>query len=175
MQDQIFVVQRTVTVRTVTAVFIAYILSMPGVPCVFWPHWYTYKSDIRKMITARKKAGVHSESAVQEQSGSGWYKATVTGKYGTLILYLGSAANEDAPSGYTQAIKQNKVAIYYTGEGNPNEGVEDVRQEPMRAVKVLRDGQVVIIRGQKMYDITGRSYNLKHQSLILNLNRTFVI
>ena len=134
----------------------AYMLSMPGVPCVFWPHWYTYKSDIRKMITARKKAGVHSESAVQEQSGSGWYKATVTGKYGTLILYLGSAANESAPSGYTQAIKQNKVAIYYTGEGNPNQGVEEVSREPKRAVKVLRDGRMVIVCGEKMYDAMGR-------------------
>ena len=135
----------------------AYILSMPGVPCVFWPHWYTYKSEIRKLITARKKAGVHSESAVQEQSGNGWYKATVTGKYGTLILWLGSAANENAPAGYVQAIKQNKVAVYYTGEGNPNESVEQVPDGTVLPTKQLRNGRVVIIRDGKMYDVTGRA------------------
>lgn len=134
----------------------AYMLSMPGIPCVFWPHWYTYKTEIQAMITARKKAGVHSESALQEQSGSGWYKATVTGKYGTLILYLGSAANESAPAGYKQALKQNKVAIYYTGEGNPNQGVEEVRQEQLQGVKRIENGQLRIVYGEQVYDATGR-------------------
>ncbi len=108
------------------------------------------------MITARKKAGVHSESTLQEQSGSGWYKATVTGKYGTLILYLGSAANESAPAGYKQALKQNKVAIYYTGEGNPNQGVEEIRQEQLQGVKRIENGQLRIVYGEQVYDATGR-------------------
>ena len=45
----------------------AYMLSMPGVPCVFWPHWVTFKEPIKKMINARYKAGVHSESAVSDE------------------------------------------------------------------------------------------------------------
>ncbi len=134
----------------------AYMLSMPGIPCVFWPHWYTYKSDIQKMIMARKSAGVHSESAVQEQSGSGWYKATVTGKKGTLILYLGSAASESAPEGYKTAIKTNKVAMYYTGEWSPKQDVEQVTSEEKRGVKYLQNGQLRIIYGDKVYDVTGR-------------------
>ena len=94
----------------------AYILSMPGVPCVFWPHWVKYKNEIQKMIIARKSAGIHSESTVSEQSGNGWYEATVTGKYGNVVLYIGSSATKAAPAGYTLALKESKVAMYYTGE-----------------------------------------------------------
>jgi len=131
----------------------AYILSMPGVPCVFWPHWYTYKAEIKKMIEARKKAAIHSESTIEETSGSGWYKATVHGKAGNVILYLGSAASEAAPSGYKTAIKEDKVAMYYTGEGW--EDVEQVIVAP-KSEKFLKDGQLYIRRGEKIYDAQGR-------------------
>ena len=94
----------------------AYILSMPGVPCVFWPHWIKYQSEIQKMIIARKSAGIHSESTVTEQSGNGWYEATVTGKRGKVVLYLGSSATKAAPEGYTLALKESKIAMYYTGD-----------------------------------------------------------
>ena len=40
----------------------AWLLSMPGVPSVFYPHWAKYKEDIKPMIVARHLAGVHSES-----------------------------------------------------------------------------------------------------------------
>ena len=94
----------------------AYILSMPGVPCVFWPHWVKYQSEIQQMIIARKSAGIHSESTVTENSGSDWYEATITGKNGNVVLYLGSSASKAAPTGYTLALKESKVAMYYTGE-----------------------------------------------------------
>lgn len=133
----------------------AYILSMPGVPCVFWPHWYTYKAEIKKMIHARKAAGIHSESTMEsESSGSGWYKATVVGKNGKLILYLGSAASEAAPSGYKQAIKDSKVAIYYTGSESWD--VQEVQSDRVRGEKFIENGQLYIRVDEKVYDIQGR-------------------
>ena len=132
----------------------AYLLSMPGVPCVFWPHWYKYKSEIKAMITARRMAGVHSESSIDEQSGGGWYKATVHGKYGNVILYLGSAASEAAPSGYTQAIKESKVAMYYTGNGP--QGIETVNGERVSGEKFMKDGQLYIRCGEQVFDVLGR-------------------
>lgn len=136
----------------------AYLLSMPGVPCVFWPHWVKYKSDIQAMITARKKAGIHSESAVEESAGNGYYKATVTGKYGKVVLYLGSAANESAPAGYTQAVKGSDYAMYYTGNGKPEQGVETVTENGLsdKGQKFLRDGKLYIRCGGKIYDAQGR-------------------
>ena len=131
----------------------AYLLSMPGVPCVFWPHWVKYKSEIKSMINARKKAGIHSESTVEESSGSGWYMATVHGKYGNVILYLGSKASQSAPAGYTQAIKGTDYAMYYTGNGG--QGIEEVNAV-QRGEKFIENGQLFIRCGEHVFDAQGR-------------------
>ena len=132
----------------------AYILSMPCVPCVFYPHWYTYKPEINAMSHARTSAGSHSARSVAEQNGSGWYKATSHGKAGAVVLYLGSAASEAAPSGFKQAIKEGKVAMYYTGD--ETRGVENVQRDDVQCTKELRDGRLLIRKGGKTYDAQGR-------------------
>lgn len=42
----------------------AYILTHPGIPCVYWKHYFDWKrgDEIKKLIKARKYAGVHSGS-----------------------------------------------------------------------------------------------------------------
>ena len=40
----------------------AYLLAMPGTPCVFMTHWMDCKQDIKAMIDVRKAAGIHSMS-----------------------------------------------------------------------------------------------------------------
>ena len=93
----------------------AFILSMPGVPCVFYPHWAKYKEAIGKMILARKAAGVHSESKVSDEAGNGYYKATITGKHGSVRLLLGpNSGYNTTPQGYTLAYKGGNFAMYYT-------------------------------------------------------------
>ena len=131
----------------------AYLLSMPGVPCVFWPHWVKYKSEIKAMINARRMAGIHSESSVQEESGSGYYRATVQGKYGSVKLMLGTAANDAAPAGYTQAVKGTDYAMYYTGTGP--QGIENVQSE-QKGEKFIENGQLYIRCGEHVFDAQGR-------------------
>ncbi|MBQ2291465.1 MAG: starch-binding protein [Paludibacteraceae bacterium] len=93
----------------------AFILSMPGVPCVFYPHWAKYKDAIGKMILVRKAAGVHSESLVSDEAGNGYYKATITGKHGSIRLLLGpNSGFNTTPQGYTLAYKGGNFAMYYT-------------------------------------------------------------
>ena len=93
----------------------AFILSMPGVPCVFYPHWAKYKDAIGKMVLARKAAGVHSESKVSDEAGNGYYKATITGHHGSVRLLLGPNSGYDTtPQGYTLAYKGGNFAMYYT-------------------------------------------------------------
>ena len=93
----------------------AFILSMPGVPCVFYPHWAKYKDAIGKMILARKAAGVHSESLVSDEAGNGYYKATITGHHGSIRLLLGpNSGFNTTPQGYTLAYKGGNFAMYYT-------------------------------------------------------------
>lgn len=140
----------------------AYILSMPGIPCVFLPHWYKYKSDIKAMIDARRNAGIHSESAVSETSGSGYYEATVTGKYGKVILYLGSSASKSAPSGYKQAVKGSKYAMYYTGT-MPAEIEQAEIEKPM------------LDKYAPMYNVMGQKVDASYKGVVIQNGNKYLL
>ena len=89
----------------------AFILSMPGVPCVFYPHWKAWKSEIGPMILARKAVGVHSESPVSDEGDASGYRATVTGKNGTLIAEFGNRVSS-SKDGYTKAASGTGYVIW---------------------------------------------------------------
>ena len=148
----------------------AYMLSMPGVPCVFWPHWVTFKEEIKKMINARYKTGVHSESSVNDEPGNGYYKATITGTNGEIRLLIGPNSGYDStPSGYTLAVKGNGYGVYYklnstrgdkTAERidrTKTEGIEEIGIQPssVRGEKFLKDGKLYIRCGEQVFDVTG--------------------
>lgn len=79
----------------------AFILSSPGVPCVFWPHWQSSsKENIEKMIKVRRIAGIHSESDVTVTAKSTYYESLSIGHNGKLITRIGSAAPQGVPEGY---------------------------------------------------------------------------
>lgn len=95
----------------------AYMLAMPGVPSVFYPHWAKYKEDIKPMIVARHLAGVHSESEVREEEvEDGGYKATIVGKNGLLILMLGNKTVHSATGEY-QWLADNGYRLVAYGAG----------------------------------------------------------
>ncbi len=95
----------------------AYMLAMPGVPSVFYPHWAKYKEDIKPMINARHLAGVHSESEVREEEvEDGGYKATIVGKNGLLILMLGNKTVHSATGEY-QWLADNGYRLVAYGAG----------------------------------------------------------
>ena len=89
----------------------AFMLSMPGVPCVFYPHWKEYKSEIAPMVLARKAVGVHSESSVSDEADASGYRAAVSGKNGTLVLELGNRVST-TKSGYTKAAHGTGYAMW---------------------------------------------------------------
>lgn len=78
----------------------AFILSAPGVPCVFWPHWKAYKSAIRNQVAARRAAGLHSQSNVTVTVRDKYYESLSEGKNGSLICRIGFAAPRTVPDGY---------------------------------------------------------------------------
>lgn len=141
----------------------AYILSMPGIPCVFLPHWYKYKSDIKAMIDARRNAGIHSESSVSETSGSGYYEATVTGKYGKVILYLGSSASKSAPSGYKQAVKGSKYAMYYTGT------------MPVSEIEQAQIAKPELNKSAAMYNIMGQQVDASYKGVVIQNGNKYLL
>ena len=141
----------------------AYILSMPGIPCVFYPHWYKYKTDIKAMITARRSAGIHSESAVSETSGSGYYEATVTGKYGKVVLYLGSSASKAAPSGYKQAVKGSKYAMYYTGT------------MPISDIEQTHSVKQSLNTNEPMFNIMGQQVDANYRGIVIQNGNKYIL
>ena len=69
----------------------AYLLAMPGTPCVFLKHWKAYKHDIARMIQARQVAGIQNTSATTLlRTNTAFYAATVTGSKGKLVVWLGN-------------------------------------------------------------------------------------
>lgn len=156
----------------------AYILSMPGVPCVFYPHWVTLKADIKKMIDARYKTGVHSESSVNDEAGNGYYKATITGTNGQIRLLLGpNSGYNTTPSGFTLATKGTNWGVYYktntartskelnrtavTKDVDPEfvTALPEVEEQPTapKAEKLLIDGKLYLrTLDGSLFDLTGR-------------------
>ena len=93
----------------------AYLLSMPGIPCVFFPHWVTFKEQLKSLINVRYKTGVHSESAVSDEAGDGYYKATITGTNGEIKIFIGpNSGYNDTPRGFTKALTGENYGVYYT-------------------------------------------------------------
>ncbi len=68
----------------------AFLLAMPGTPCVFLKHWQAYKSEIQAMIEARRLAGITNTSTwKQKASAIGYYAVAVQGERGELVAVVG--------------------------------------------------------------------------------------
>jgi len=81
----------------------AYILTHPGVPCVFWPDFFnpSHKKEIARLIKFRRASGIGSLSAVSiVKAEKGLYAAIVDGK---LALRLGSKTSWEPGPGWKTA------------------------------------------------------------------------
>jgi alpha-amylase len=83
----------------------AVILTHPGVPCVYWKHFFEWGADlqakIKALINARKVAGVNSGSAIELQDNArqaGVYAAHVHGTHGDLYVRVGGDDTKWQPS-----------------------------------------------------------------------------
>ena len=80
----------------------AFILTMPGTPCIFYKHYLVYTDEINNCIKARRAAGVHNQSAIlTQQESSGGYILETQGTRGNLYLQVGGAVFNGTPAGYT--------------------------------------------------------------------------
>ena len=92
-------------IRRDTLAVNAYMLAMPGTPCVFYKHWIDCKRDIKNMITLRNLVGITNTSTWTKKSGNNnIYVLETTGNNGKLIAAIGRNANKyTAPAGYSLA------------------------------------------------------------------------
>ncbi len=134
----------------------AYMLMMPGVPCVFYPHWVSYKEEINELIAVRKQAGIHSESQVlEEESGQYKYHATIQGHRGKVIVRVGKYRSSIVPEGFELAVDGGSAGQYsvYMEIG---QGIETANGERSNGEKYLEDGRLFIRVGEQVFDAQGR-------------------
>ena len=90
----------------------AFILAMPGTPCIFLPHWKAYQTELEKMIAARKEAGINNQSKI------------VYGEYrdgGYVTIVQGDKRKIMIVSGYPKGIDTNGYEPVSVGTPeNPN-------------------------------------------------------
>lgn len=90
----------------------AFILALPGTPCIFLPHWQKYKSEIGRMILARKAAGVTNQSEiVRQELLNGGYVTVVQGDKAKVMVLSGYPNNFDT-SGFTMISSGTNYAYY---------------------------------------------------------------
>ena len=141
----------------------AVLLSQPGIPCVFFPHWNSsYKNTINKLIGIRHQAGINSESDVEVTQRSTYYESVSKGTKGTLICRVGSAAPSAAPTGYTLVAAGNGWRYFLDDECA---GVDAIESDETDATIGATDGGVYVTnpKGEQVniYTTDGK---LKHSS-----------
>jgi len=117
----------------------AYILTHPGVPSVYWKHYFDWGEDlrnkIRALVNARKVAGVHAGSALHLQDNArqrGVYAAMVEGKKGELYVRVGGSDADWQPSNsgyqnYREYAQGTGWRVWVKLPGNP-----EFQQAPLK-------------------------------------------
>ena len=118
----------------------AYVLTHPGVPCVYWKHYFDWGNDLKEkikaLINARKSAGVTAGSQLYLQDNArqkGVYGARIVGKRGDLYVRIGGSDNEWQPSfsgyqNYRDYAHGNGWTVWVALPSNP-----PVQQAPLKA------------------------------------------
>jgi len=92
----------------------AYLLAMPGTPCIFHPHWRAYEQELRSMIEARKHVGITNTSTYSNyQNSAQYYANTINGtNEKKLIVVIGAEGKMSKPTGYTKILSGSNYAYY---------------------------------------------------------------
>ena len=129
----------------------AFLLAMPGTPCVFLTHWLDCKRDIKAMIDVRNAVGIHNQSeylpyATQQT----YYAVGSTGSKGEMLAVVGSGHANYTPnarfvkvlSGYHYAYYMNK-SMETAWVDLPSGEYEGKQQATLTAVSNNSEAQLV--------------------------------
>src|SRR5205085_5435989 len=94
----------------------AYLLTHPGIPCVFWSHFFDWgpatRQRLERLIRLRALAGLHASSPVEvREAGRGLYAALVGAR---VAVKLGS--REWHPGiGWRLVVEGDRHAVWLRG------------------------------------------------------------
>jgi len=109
----------------------AQILTHPGVPTVYWKHYFDWGPDLqaklRALINARKLAGVNAGSPVDPQNNAtanGVYAARIDGSRGRLYVRIGGSDASWQPGasgygGFREVARGQDWVVWLALPGNP--------------------------------------------------------
>ena len=98
-------------IRTDTLAANAYMLAMPGTPCIFYTHWRDCKYALKQMILARRLAGITNTSSTQQKySTQNYYATATTGNAATLLCVVGNS-----PQNYS--VSKSQYTEILSGKG----------------------------------------------------------
>lgn len=106
----------------------AFMLSMPGTPCVFLPHWQKHKRAIKQLILTRHAAGIDNQSTIlKAEATAEGFILNVQGSEAKLLLLCGKKA-EYSTNGYQLAVEGEGFKLYISNDIDLSEvkGVADL-------------------------------------------------
>lgn len=101
----------------------AFMLAMPGTPCVFLKHWQAYKQEIANMVAVRKAVGITNESnPTQVEAKQSYYAVQVEGS-GTkkLLCVVGTNSDSYTPNATWKKALSGYHYAYYVQGIDPND------------------------------------------------------
>lgn len=118
----------------------AFMIAMPGTPCIFQPHWKAYEHELKSMIEARKLAGITNTSSYSNYAKNTQYFAnTVNGTNDRkLLVVVGVPSMMTAPSksAYTK-ILSGKNYMYYLSNNAETAWADKASGEYEEGFKVI--------------------------------------
>ena len=93
----------------------AFLLAMPGTPCVFMKHWQTYSTELKAMIEARKTAGINNMSRYSNFRNS--QKCFANSVDGKLLVIVGETGQVSPSSeAWTKILEGYHYAYYLSSQ-----------------------------------------------------------
>ena len=130
----------------------AFLLAMPGTPCVFLKHWIDCKRDIKAMIDVRNAVGLHNQSSTLNMAtNKDYYAVRTEGKDDkALVAVVGKEASTYTPNGaYTCILSGYHYAYWMSNNMEtawvdlPSGEYEGRQQAMLTAVSANSDTQLV--------------------------------
>ena len=152
----------------------AFLLSMPGTPCIFLKHWMEFKESIKQMIYVRQLAGVTNTSASYNMANSptqNYYAQRTVGSRGAILIAMGST-NYTIPetfvvvasgTNYRMALSKSTETAWASKPSGEYDGVLNVtlnavsQTEGAKLVYTLDGSEPTASNGTKVNDGTSIS------------------
>jgi alpha-amylase len=127
----------------------AFILSVPGTPCIFLPHWQLYKAQIKQLILARQLAQINNQSTMETLSSStSVYAVRTVGTDGhSIIVVMGSGYKPSTD--YTLIQSGQNYAVYLSNNvempwvDTPSGTFDNAIDVKLTALSAATDAQLV--------------------------------